>query len=45
MPTPDTLNRFIAMVESNAHVEAIEAFYGSRRPTPAAGALPFPPCA
>jgi hypothetical protein len=27
MPTPDTLNRFIAMVESNAHVEAIEAFY------------------
>lgn len=27
MPTPDVLNRFIAMVESNAHVEAIEAFY------------------
>jgi hypothetical protein len=27
MPTADVLNRFIAMVESNAHVEAIEAFY------------------
>ena len=27
MPTTDTLERFIARVESNAHVEAIEAFY------------------
>ncbi len=27
MPTLQTLERFIARVESNAHVEAIEAFY------------------
>ena len=27
MPTPRTLERFVAMVESNAHAEAIEAFY------------------
>ena len=27
MPTPATFERFIAHVESNAHVEAIEAFY------------------
>ncbi|RYF42796.1 MAG: nuclear transport factor 2 family protein [Comamonadaceae bacterium] len=27
MPTPDTLERFIARVESNAHVEAIQEFY------------------
>ena len=27
MPSPDTLARFIARVESNAHVEAIEEFY------------------
>jgi ketosteroid isomerase-like protein len=27
MPTAQTLERFIARVESNAHVEAIEAFY------------------
>ncbi len=27
MPTPQTLDRFIARVESNAHVEAIEEFY------------------
>jgi hypothetical protein len=27
MPTPETLERFIARVESNAHVEAIEEFY------------------
>jgi SnoaL-like domain len=27
MPTPETLERFIAMVEQNAHVEAIEGFY------------------
>ena len=27
MPTADTLLRFIACVESNAHVEAIEEFY------------------
>lgn len=27
MPTPDTLERFIAMVEANQHVEAVEAFY------------------
>ena len=27
MPTVETLERFIALVEQNAHVEAIEAFY------------------
>ena len=27
MPTPETLARFIARVESGAHVEAIEEFY------------------
>jgi len=27
MPTTDTLERFIARVEQNAHVEAIEEFY------------------
>lgn len=27
MPSPDTLERFVAMVESNAHDDAIEAFY------------------
>jgi len=27
MPTAETLERFIARVEENAHVEAIEAFY------------------
>lgn len=27
MPTPQTLKRFIARVEANAHVEAIEEFY------------------
>lgn len=27
MPTPDTLERFIARVESNAHAQAIEDFY------------------
>jgi hypothetical protein len=27
MPTPQTLERFIARVESNAHVEAIHEFY------------------
>ena len=27
MPTPDTLQRFIARVEQNAHAEAIEEFY------------------
>jgi hypothetical protein len=27
MPTPATLERFIARVESNAHVEAIQEFY------------------
>ena len=27
MPTADTLARFIALVEQNAHAEAIEAFY------------------
>jgi hypothetical protein len=27
MPTPATFERFIARVESNAHVEAIEEFY------------------
>ncbi|MES2950951.1 MAG: nuclear transport factor 2 family protein [Pseudomonadota bacterium] len=27
MPSADALNRFVAQVESNAHVEAIAAFY------------------
>jgi hypothetical protein len=27
MPSPETLERFVARVESNAHVEAIEEFY------------------
>lgn len=27
MPTQDTLERFIARVEANAHVEAVEEFY------------------
>ena len=27
MPAAETLERFIALVEQNAHVEAIEAFY------------------
>ena len=27
MPTPETLKRFIARVEENAHAEAIEEFY------------------
>ena len=27
MPSPDTLQRFIARVESNAHVEAVQEFY------------------
>ncbi len=27
MPTPETLKRFIARVEQNAHAEAIEEFY------------------
>jgi len=29
MPTPEVLERFIAMVESNAHAEAIEQFYAA----------------
>jgi len=28
MPSPETLERFIARVESNEHVRAIEEFYG-----------------
>ncbi|MBI2768585.1 MAG: nuclear transport factor 2 family protein [Burkholderiales bacterium] len=27
MPTPETLEKFIARVESNAHAEALEEFY------------------
>ena len=27
MPSPETLQRFIARVEANAHVEAVEEFY------------------
>jgi hypothetical protein len=27
MPAADTLERFIALVEQNAHIEAVEAFY------------------
>ena len=30
MPTQDTLERFIARVESNAHVEAIREFYAEQ---------------
>jgi hypothetical protein len=30
MPKPETLERFIARVESNAHAEAIEEFYTER---------------
>src|SRR5689334_2082505 len=30
MPTPATLERFIARVEAGAHVEAIEEFYAER---------------
>lgn len=29
MPRPDTLERFIARVESNAHAEAVEEFYAA----------------
>jgi hypothetical protein len=29
MPTPETLERFIARVESNAHAEAIAEFYAA----------------
>jgi len=29
MPTPDTLERFIARVESNAHAEALAEFYAA----------------
>jgi len=29
MPAPDTLERFIARVESNSHVEALQEFYGA----------------
>jgi SnoaL-like domain len=29
MPTPQTLERFISRVESNAHAEAIEEFYAA----------------
>ena len=29
MPTPETLEAFIARVEENAHAEACEAFYTS----------------
>lgn len=27
MPTPETIERFVALVEANTHVEAVEAFY------------------
>ena len=30
MPTSDTLDRFIARVEQNAHAEAVEEFYTTR---------------
>src|SRR6185295_18888698 len=29
MPMIETLERFVSLVESNAHVEAIETFYGT----------------
>src|SRR5260221_1047613 len=29
MPTPETIERFIARVEQNAHVEAVEEFYAA----------------
>ena len=31
MPSPEALQRFIAEVEANAHVEAIEEFYALQR--------------
>ena len=27
MPTPETIERFVALVEANTHAEAVEAFY------------------
>jgi len=30
MPSPETLERFIARVESNEHVRAIEEFYSAQ---------------
>jgi hypothetical protein len=29
MPSTETLDRFVALVESNAHAEAVEAFYAA----------------
>ena len=45
MPTPATLERFIARVESNAHVEAIEEFYtpDSTMQRPTCGIFACPP--
>ena len=43
MPTAETLERFIALVEQNAHIEAVEGFYTPRssllRSAPFTGAL------
>ena len=29
MPTPETIERFVALVEANTHVEAVESFYAA----------------
>jgi len=40
MPSPQTLERFIARVEQNAHAEAIEAFYAEDASMQENGAAP-----
>jgi len=40
MPSPETLERFIATVEANLHVEAIERFYAERASMQENGAPP-----
>src|SRR3954470_21833706 len=40
MPSPDTLERFIARVEENAHAEAIEEFYAPNASMQENNALP-----
>jgi len=40
VPSADTLERFVAMVESNAHAEAIEAFYAPHASMRENGGMP-----
>lgn len=40
MPSPETLERFIATVEANLHVEAIERFYAEHASMQENGATP-----